>query len=235
MNDGWLALLQQAFSLLLSLNPDVWAIINISFSVSFAALLITVVPSIILGFILAFSHFRGRWVVTNLIQTLQSIPTVVIGLLVYLLLTRQGVLGDLKWLFTQQGMILGQMLICAPVMVALSQAAFSSVDRRAWETSRTLGASWLRAVWTLCRELRVPLLLAIIAAFSRILTEVGCSMMVGGNIMNVTRNIPTAIALETSKGDFAQAIALGLVLLILALVLNFILGSLRGKALPRSH
>ncbi|WP_350639682.1 ABC transporter permease, partial [Psychrobacter sp. CAL606-MNA-CIBAN-0158] len=139
-----------------------------------------------LGFILAFSHFRGRWIVTNLVQTLQSIPTVVIGLLVYLLLTRNGVLGDLKWLFTQKGMILGQMLICAPVLIALSQAAFASVDRRAWETSRTLGASWLRAVWTLCRELRGPLLLAIIAAFSRILTEVGCSMMVGGNIMNVT-------------------------------------------------
>ncbi|GGP54667.1 ABC transporter permease [Shewanella algicola] len=235
MSEGWLALLQQAFSLLLSFDPDVWAIINISFSVSFAALLITIIPSIILGFILAFSHFRGRWIVINLVQTLQSIPTVVIGLLVYLLLTRNGVLGDLKWLFTQKGMILGQMLICAPVLIALSQAAFSSVDRRAWETSRTLGASWLRAVWTLCRELRVPLLLAIVAGFSRILTEVGCSMMVGGNIMDVTRNIPTAIALETSKGDFAQAIALGLVLLILALVLNFILGSLRGKALPRSH
>ncbi|MBB1363994.1 ABC transporter permease [Shewanella sp. SR44-4] len=235
MSDGWLALLQQAFSLLLSFDPHVWAIINISFSVSFAALLITIIPSMMLGFILAFSHFRGRWIVTNLVQTLQSIPTVVIGLLVYLLLTRNGVLGDLKWLFTQKGMILGQMLICAPVLIALSQAAFASVDRRAWETSRTLGASWLRAVWTLCRELRGPLLLAIIAAFSRILTEVGCSMMVGGNIMNVTRNIPTAIALETSKGDFAQAIALGLVLLILAVVLNFILGSLRGKAVPRSH
>jgi tungstate transport system permease protein len=235
MSDGWLALLQQAFSLLLSFDPHVWAIINISFSVSFAALLITIIPSMMLGFILAFSHFKGRWIVTNLVQTLQSIPTVVIGLLVYLLLTRNGVLGDLKWLFTQKGMILGQMLICAPVLIALSQAAFASVDRRAWETSRTLGASWLRAVWTLCRELRDPLLLAIIAAFSRILTEVGCSMMVGGNIMNVTRNIPTAIALETSKGDFAQAIALGLVLLILAVVLNFILGSLRGKAVPRSH
>ncbi|MDD8060740.1 MULTISPECIES: ABC transporter permease [Shewanella] len=235
MSEGWLALLQQAFSLLLSFDPDVWAIINISFSVSFAALLLTIIPSIILGFILAFSHFSGRWIVINLVQTLQSIPTVVIGLLVYLLLTRNGALGDLKWLFTQKGMILGQMLICAPVLIALSQAAFSSVDRRAWETSRTLGASWLRAVWTLCRELRVPLLLAIVAGFSRILTEVGCSMMVGGNIMNVTRNIPTAIALETSKGDFAQAIALGLVLLILALVLNFLLGSLRGKALPRSH
>ena len=132
-------------------------------------------------------------------------------------------------------MILGQMMICAPVMIAMSQAAFTSVDRRAWETSRTLGASWFSAVWTVCRELRMPLLLAIVAAFSRILTEVGCSMMVGGNILNVTRNIPTAIALETSKGDFAQAIALGLVLLILALILNFALGSLRGKETPRSH
>ncbi|MCT7941953.1 MULTISPECIES: ABC transporter permease [Shewanella] len=235
MSEGWLALLQQAFRLLLSFDPDVWSIINVSFSVSFAALFITLIPSIMLGFFLAFTHFPGRWIVTNLIQTLQSIPTVVIGLLVYLLLTRNGAMGDLKWLFSQNGMIFGQMLICAPVLVALSQAAFASVDRRAWETSRTLGANWLMAIWTVCRELRVALLLAIVAAFSRILTEVGCSMMVGGNIMNVTRNIPTAIALETSKGDFAQAIALGLVLLILALVLNFALGSLRGKALPRSH
>jgi len=235
MSEGWLALLQQALSLLFSLDPDVWSIISVSFSVSFAALLITLVPSMVLGFVLAFAHFPGKWFVTNLVQTLQSIPTVVIGLLVYLILTRNGPLGDLKWLFTQEGMILGQMLICAPVMIAMSQAAFTSVDRRAWETSRTLGASWISAVWTVCRELRMPLLLAIVAAFSRILTEVGCSMMVGGNILNVTRNIPTAIALETSKGDFAQAIALGLVLLILALILNFALGSLRGKETPRSH
>uniref|UniRef100_Q0HPL0 Binding-protein-dependent transport systems inner membrane component n=1 Tax=Shewanella sp. (strain MR-7) TaxID=60481 RepID=Q0HPL0_SHESR len=235
MSEGWLALLQQALSLLFSLDPEVWSIISVSFSVSFAALLITLVPSMVLGFVLAFAHFPGKWFVTNLVQTLQSIPTVVIGLLVYLMLTRNGPLGDLKWLFTQEGMILGQMMICAPVMIAMSQAAFTSVDRRAWETSRTLGASWFSAVWTVCRELRMPLLLAIVAAFSRILTEVGCSMMVGGNILNVTRNIPTAIALETSKGDFAQAIALGLVLLILALILNFALGSLRGKETPRSH
>lgn len=235
MSEGWLALFQQAFSLLFSLDYDVWSIISVSFSVSFAALLITLLPSLILGFMLAFNQFPGRWFVTNIVQTLQSIPTVVIGLLVYLLLTRNGPLGDLKWLFTQQGMILGQMMICAPVLIAMSHAAFTSVDKRAWETSRTLGASWFSAVWAVCRELRVPLLLAIIAAFSRILTEVGCSMMVGGNIMYATRNIPTAIALETSKGDFAQAIALGLVLLILALFLNFALGSLRGKAQPRSH
>jgi len=235
MNEGWLALLQQALGLLFSLDPDVWSIVSVSFSVSFAALGITLLPSMVLGFLLAFGRFPGRWFITNLIQTLQSIPTVVIGLLVYLMLTRMGPLGDLRWLFTQKGMILGQMMICAPVLVAMSQAAFTSVDRRAWETSRTLGASWLRAIWTVCRELKVPLLMAIVAGFSRILTEVGCSMMVGGNIADVTRNIPTAIALETSKGDFAQAIALGLVLLILSLVLNFTLGTLRGKAEPRSH
>ncbi|MDR8525708.1 MULTISPECIES: ABC transporter permease [Shewanella] len=235
MNEGWLALIQQALSLLFSLDPEVWSIISVSFAVSFAALAITLLPSMVLGFLLAFTRFPGRWLVTNLIQTLQSIPTVVIGLLVYLLLTRMGPLGDLKWLFTQQGMILGQMLICAPVLVAMSQAAFTSVDRRAWETSRTLGAPKLSAIWAVCRELKVPLLLAIVAAFSRILTEIGCSMMVGGNIAGVTRNIPTAIALETSKGDFAQAIALGLVLLVLALILNFALGTLRGKAEPRSH
>lgn len=235
MNEGWLALIQQAFGLLFSLDPDVWAIVSVSFAVSFAALAITLLPSMILGFMLAFGKFPGRWFITNMVQTLQSIPTVVIGLLVYLMLTRMGPLGDLRWLFTQKGMILGQMLICAPVLVSMSQAAFTSVDRRAWETSRTLGASWLRAIWTLCRELKVPLLLAIVAGFSRILTEVGCSMMVGGNIAGVTRNIPTAIALETSKGDFAQAIALGLVLLILSLILNFTLGTLRGKAEPRSH
>ncbi|MGS0674113.1 ABC transporter permease [Shewanella sp. 0m-4] len=235
MNEGWLALIQQALSLLFSLDPEVWSIIAVSFSVSFAALAITLLPSMVLGFLLAFTRFPGRWLVTNLIQTLQSIPTVVIGLLVYLLLTRMGPLGDLKWLFTQKGMILGQMLICAPVLVAMSQAAFTSVDRRAWETSRTLGAPALSAIWAVCRELKVPLLLAIVAAFSRILTEIGCSMMVGGNIAGVTRNIPTAIALETSKGDFAQAIALGLVLLVLALILNFALGTLRGKAEPRSH
>ncbi|MGS0681130.1 ABC transporter permease [Shewanella sp. 125m-7] len=235
MNEGWLALIQQALSLLFSMDPEVWSIIAVSFSVSFAALAITLLPSMILGFLLAFARFPGRWLVTNLIQTLQSIPTVVIGLLVYLLLTRMGPLGDLKWLFTQKGMILGQMLICAPVLVAMSQAAFTSVDRRAWETSRTLGAPALNAIWAVCRELKVPLLLAIVAAFSRILTEIGCSMMVGGNIAGVTRNIPTAIALETSKGDFAQAIALGIVLLVLALILNFALGTLRGKAEPRSH
>lgn len=103
MSDSWLTLIKQAFGLLFSLDPHVWSIIGVSFSVSFAALAITLIPSMVLGFILAFVKFPGRWVVTNLVQTLQSIPTVVIGLLVYLLLTRNGAFGDLKWLFTKKG------------------------------------------------------------------------------------------------------------------------------------
>lgn len=235
MSQSWFELIQQALGLLFSLDKDLWSIIWVSFGVSLAALLITFTPSMLLGFVLAFKQFPGRHFVLNLVQTLQSIPTVVIGLLVYLLLTRMGPLGDLRWLFTQQGMILGQMLICAPVLIAMSQAAFTSADKRAWETALTLGASLPRAILMVSGELRGPLLLAVIAAFSRIVTEVGCSMMVGGNIEYVTRNIPTAIALETSKGDFAQAIALGLVLLFLAIIMNFALGNLRGKNQVRSH
>lgn len=227
--------MSQSLALLVSFDKDLWSIISVSFSVSIAALVITLVPCVVLGFVLAYSRFPGRWLVSNLIHTMQTIPTVVIGLLVYLLLSNQGAWGDLRWLFTQKGMILGQMLICAPILVAMSQAAFTSLDRRAWETARTLGANWFSALFTLVKELRVAILVAVLAAFSRILTEVGCSMMVGGNIANYTRNIPTAIALETSKGDFSQAIALGMVLLFLSLALTFSLGSLRGNAEPRSQ
>ncbi|NMP17271.1 ABC transporter permease [Thalassotalea sp. Y01] len=235
MNEGWLTLFTQAFTLLLSFDKTLWSIIFVSFSVSLMALLLTLIPSVIAGFILAFSRFKGRWLITSLIHTMQSIPTVVIGLLVYILLTRQGPFGDLHWLFTQKAMIIGQMLICIPILISLSQAAFTHIDKRVWETSRTLGRNVLSTMLLCCRELKVPLLLTVITAFSRIITEVGCSMMVGGNILNATRNIPTAIALETSKGEFAQAIALGMVLLILSFLLNLSLASLRGKALVRSY
>ncbi|WP_371186342.1 ABC transporter permease [Thalassotalea maritima] len=235
MNDGWLPLFTDALTLLVSLDTELWSIIKVSFSVSLLAILLTIIPCIFIGFILAFSQFRGRWLLTSCIQTMQSVPTVVIGLLVYILLTRHGPLGNLHWLFTQKAMVLGQVLICIPILVSLSQAAFTNIDKRVWETSRTLGRGPLASTLLCCRELKVPLLLTVITAFSRIITEVGCSMMVGGNILNATRNIPTAIALETSKGQFAQAVALGLVLLLLSLILNLILSSMRGSAMVRSY
>jgi tungstate transport system permease protein len=145
-----------------------------------------------------------------------------------MLLSRSGPLGNLHLLFTQTAMIIGQVLLAFPLLVAMAHAVFQGADRRAWETALTLGASPWRALLTLIHELRFGLLAAVVAAYGRIIAEVGSSMMVGGNIRNVTRNIPTAIALETSKGEFAQGIALGLVLLLMALVLNFAVGVFQG-------
>jgi tungstate transport system permease protein len=138
-------------------------------------------------------------------------------------------LGDLQLLFTHSSMIIGQILLSFPLLVALSHAAFQAADRRVWETSVTLGAKPYRAFMTLLHEIRFGLIAALLAGFGRIIAEVGCSMMVGGNILGYTRNIPTAIALETTKGEFAQAIALGMVLLALALLLNGLLAFFQGR------
>ncbi|WEM40863.1 ABC transporter permease [Photobacterium sp. DA100] len=225
----------QAIQLLFSGDAALWGIVGVSFSVSLLAIGIVLLPALLISFALAYGRFPGRWLILSLFNTCQSIPTVVIGLLLYMLLSRAGPLGDWKMLFTQQAMILGQMLICLPILVSMMHAAFQNSDKRAWETSLTLGASLPRAFMSLMWESRFPLLAAIIAAFSRVITEVGCSMMVGGNILNSTRNIPTAIALESSKGAFAQGVALGMVLLILALGLNFFLSVARGKAHLRTN
>ncbi|WP_298441132.1 ABC transporter permease [uncultured Ferrimonas sp.] len=229
MSDGFLVHILEGIRLLLSFDAEVWDIIGVSFTVSSQALLLALPGAILLGFLLAVTRFPGRWLLISLFQTLQAVPTVVVGLLVYLLLYRQGPLGELRWLFTQPAMIMAQFMLAFPLLVSLSYGTFASADWRAWETARTLGASVSRAFWVLCHELKAPLLVAVISAFSRVITEVGASMLVGGNIAQVTRNIPTAIALETSKGAFAQAIALGTVLLLLALFLNFAVGTLRHR------
>lgn len=229
MDDNLLATTSQAIQLLYSLDAELWNIIWVSFRVSLMAIVLAVIPALLVGFLLAIVEFPGRWMVVAVFNALMAVPTVVVGLTLYLLLSRSGPFGDLHLLFTQPAMIIGQMLLCFPLLVCMSHAAFQGVDKRAWETARTLGASCCRAVWTLVCEARFALLAAVVAGFGRIISEVGCSMMVGGNIMGYTRNIPTAIALETSKGMFAQGIALGLVLLLLALALNFTLAAVRGK------
>jgi len=132
-------------------------------------------------------------------------------------------------LFTQKAMIIGQVLLCFPLLVAMAHASFQAADRRAWETAITLGAKPWRAFFTLMYEVRFGLIAAIVAGFGRVIAEIGCSMMVGGNILHATRNIPTAIALETSKGEFAQGIALGMVLLVLSLGLNAGVSIFQGK------
>lgn len=215
--------------LLFSGDPALWKIVAISFSVSLRAILVAAPVALLLAFLLAYVHFPGRRALVSAFQTLQTIPAVVVGLLVYMMLTRNGPLGDLQLLFTQTAMVIGQAVLAFPLLVALGHAAVQTADRRAWETARTLGASFWRAMLTLMYEVRFGLLATVIAAFARVISEVGTSIVVGGNILNYTRNIPTAVALETSKGEYAQGIALGFVLVVLALLLNFSLSMVQGK------
>jgi len=218
-----------AIDLLFSGDLELWNIIGISFSVSLRAILFAAPIAILLAFIMAYHRFAGRRVLIYIFNTLLSVPAVVIGLTLYILLSRSGPLGNLKLLFTQDAMIIGQIIISLPLILIMSHTTFQASDRRIWETARTLGASRAQAMLTVMHEIRFGLLAALIAGFGRIIAEVGCSMMVGGNILNHTRNIPTAIALETSKGAFSQGIALGLVLLVMAMFLNLSLSLLQGR------
>jgi tungstate transport system permease protein len=218
-----------ALILLLSWEPALWDIIGISFSVSLRAILVCAPIAILVAFVLTVGRFPGRRVLISMFSSLMAVPAVVVGLTVYLLLSRSGPMGDLKLLFTQSAMIIGQIVLAFPLLVAMSHAALQAAEKSAWETAITLGANPWQAMLTIMREVRFGLMAAVIAGFARIIAEVGCSMMVGGNILGVTRNIPTAIALETSKGEFVQGIALGMVLLFLALFLSFVLSFMQGK------
>jgi len=218
-----------AFQLLLSGNAGIWEIISLSFSVSLTAILIASPFAIIIAFLLAFFQFPCRRILISVFNTFMSVPAVIIGLALYLLLSRSGPFGDLQLLFTSKAMIIGQILLSFPLLVAMAHASFQAADRRAWETAITLGAKPYRAFFTLAHEVRFGLIAAIVAGFGRVIAEIGCSMMVGGNILHATRNIPTAIALETSKGEFSHGIALGIVLLVLALGLNAGVSMVQGK------
>lgn len=224
----------ESFRLLFSGDDDLWIIILTSFSVSLKAILIAAPLAFVVAFMMAHLRYPGRRAMIAGFSAMQSIPAVVVGLTVYLVFSRSGPLGDLRLLFTHTSMVVGQILLSLPLLVALSHAAFQATDRRVWETSVTLGATPSRAFLTLVHEIRFGLIAALIAGFGRIIAEVGCSMMVGGNILGYTRNIPTAIALETTKGEFAQAIALGMVLLSMALLLNGMLAFFQGRGMMTS-
>ncbi len=221
---------RDAFMLLFSGDPEIWGIIGISFRVSTIAILCAIPPGIMTAFILAHFRFPGRNLLISIFSALLSVPAVVVGLTLFILLSRQGPFGDFRLLFTQSAMVMGQFLLSYPILVSMSLAAIQSVDNRAWETARTLGANPIQALLTLMYEVRFGLLTALLAGYGRIIAEVGASMMLGGNIMHYTRNIPTAIALETSKGNFAQGMALGIVLVILSFLLNAFLHSMDHKS-----
>ncbi|GAC1412296.1 MAG: ABC transporter permease [Burkholderiaceae bacterium] len=225
--------LREAMRLLGSGDSALWDIIWLSLKTSVLGLALATPPAVLAGYLLATTRFTGRRACIWLAQAALSIPTVLIGLLLYLILSRDGPAGGLHWLFSQSGVIMGQFLIAVPVLMAFTLSAVQAADPRLAETAITLGAPRWRIMGTILHETRFGVMAAIIYGFGRVISEVGCAMMVGGNIAGATRTITTAIALETSKGEFAQGIALGAVLIAIALIMNaglmLIQGDLGGR------
>lgn len=215
----WKGILE-AIRLLFSGNAEVWEITWLSLKVSGVATGISLLVGLPLGTGMALGHFRGRKLALSLINTGMALPPVVVGLLVSIFLWRNGPLGALRWIYTPTAIVLAQLIIAAPVVTGLTVAALQQLDPRLRLQLLGLGASRWQVIWALWREARLPLLAALMAGFGSVISEVGASMMVGGNIRHQTRVLTTAIVLETGKGEFARAIALSLLLLFLAFLVN---------------
>ena len=182
-----------------------------------------------LGSLIHFHRFPGKRILINLIQTFFSIPTVAIGLFVFVLFSRAGPLGGLSLLFTPTVMVLGQMILITPILLGLTISALSGVDKAILDTARSLGASGFQTAIVVLREARFAVMAAIIMGFGRAISEIGIALMVGGNIKGFTRVITTAISLETSKGDLELSIALGIILIFIALIINIALNRIQQR------
>ena len=210
--------MQKAFELLLSGDVETWSIVGRSITFSLLSTLFSLAPGLPLGVALAIASFPGKRAAISVVNALTAVPTVVIGLAAYSLISRSGPLGGLGWLFAPAGEVLP--LLALPVVAALSYAGLAKLDPRFHETLTTLGSGPLLRLFVTLREARAVLIAAAVAAFGRVTGEVGVSMMLGGNIRHLTRTMTTAIALDAAKGDFDRALSLGLVLLIIALAVN---------------
>ena len=213
---------KQSVYLLISLDREVIGITFLSLKISLIATLLASLIGVPLGFIIGAYQFPGKSAIITFFNTLLSFPTVVVGLFVFAFISRQGPLGFLGLLFTPTAMIIGQFLLAIPIITALTISAVQSIDERVRLTALTLGANRIQTSIAILSETRFALIAAIIAGFSRIIGEVGSAIMLGGNIRNYTRTITTAIALETSKGEFGFAIALGLILMLVSFFVNLI-------------
>lgn len=216
-----------ALQLITSADPGLWAIVGRSLAVSATACALSCGLGLVLGGWLGVARFAGRGGVLAVLNTLLAVPSVVVGLAVYLLLSRSGPWGGLGWLFTFKAMVFAQALLVLPVVTALTRQVVEDAERSHGEQLRSLGAGALQRSLMLAWDERYALLTVLIASFGRAISEVGAVMIVGGNIDGFTRVMTTAIALETSKGDLPLALALGLVLLAVVLALNVFIALLR--------
>jgi tungstate transport system permease protein len=208
----------QAAILIVTLDPEVTQITWLTLQVSLGATLLASAAGIPLAVLLAEGKFPGKETLITLVNTLMALPTVVVGLSVFSFLSRQGPLGGLELLFTPTAIVIGECVLAIPIVIALTLAALTGVDPRVQETGLTLGASRSRVALMVILEAQYAVAAAVLAGFARVVAEVGSAIIVGGNIRGYTRTLATAIVLETGKGEFAFAIALGVILILLSLM-----------------
>ena len=228
MIELWNAL-TRAVGLIVTLDPEVMQIAGRSLRISITSALLASLLCVPLGSLIHFHQFRGKRLLINLIQTFYSVPTVVIGLLVFVFFSRAGPFGSLGLMFTPAVMVLGQMVLITPIMLGLTISALSVVDKSIVDTARSLGASGLQTAVVVLREARFAVGAAVIMGFGRAISEVGIALIIGGNIKGFTRVITTAISLESSKGDMELALALGIILIFIALMVNTILNRVQQR------
>ncbi len=228
MIEIWHGLIK-AIELIVSFDLEVMEIAGRSLMISVTSTILASLICLPLSSLIHFRHFPGKRALVSLIQTFFSIPTVAIGLFVFVLFSQAGPLGGLNLLFTPTVMVLGQMLLITPILLGLTISALSGVDRAILDTARSLGASSFQTAIVVLREARFAVMAAVSMAFGRAISEVGIAIMVGGNIRGFTRVITTAIALETSKGDIEFSLALGIILIFIALVANIILNRIQQR------
>jgi len=220
---------KQAWVLLAALDPETFSAVRATMASTCYAMAASLLLGLPAGFALGYYSFPGRRMLRTVSDTLLAFPTVLIGLIVYGFICRRGMLGDFGLLFTLPGMAIGQTILALPIIVSLTAQAVETLDARCGQTLLTLGANDRQVAVATIQELRFSVMTVAVTAFGRVVTEVGIAMMLGGNIKWETRTITTAIALETNKGEFAQGIALGLVLLTVAFALNCALSFARRK------
>ena len=228
MTELWHGLLK-AIELIITLDPEVMEIAGRSLRIAVTSAVIGSIICIPIGSLIHFNRFRGKRFLISLIQTFYSVPTVAIGLFVFVFISQAGPLGMLGILFTPTAIVVGQVVLITPILLGLTLSALSGVDRTILDTACSLGASKLQTAVLTIREARFAVTAAVIMGFGRAISEVGISLMIGGNIRGFTRVITTAISLETSKGDLELALALGIILILIALVVNIVMNRIQQR------
>lgn len=222
--------IKEGFYLIIQLDAEIVQVTLLSLQVSLTALILSAVIGIPAGAAMALKDFPGKKVLLNIVYTLMGLPPVLAGLLVYLLLTYRGPLGQYELLFTPTAMVFAQVLLATPIIWGLTARAVMALEQNVYDTAATLGASRRQAALSLIRESRMGIIAALTTALGRVIAEVGAVMLVGGNIRWATRVLTTSIVLETRRGNFSTAIAIGIILLILSFLINLIIITLEKRA-----